>query len=352
MKRLLLVVLMIFLTGCSSTITFNSNGGSSIEAIKVKKDEIVNKLPQPNLEGYTFDGWYIDEDLKNKINTDIFESNTELYAKWIINEYKLFVQFNDEIISEQTLEYNQNINSIDDLNREGYNFDGWYVDKNLSVEFNISKMPANDLHIYAKMIPNSHTVTFVTNGGSEVNPKEVAFDTILKGTIGNSKLKDATFKGWYFDSKLTLPSINQKMPDYDITLYAKWKTYQTVQTNIAKAKQILINNGCTIDVNNPARCMELSVNGLSVDSELLLSRWNSKTTVFSIGHMYVGHAVWYSYEGEKLTIRYTINNKPAPESEVQDVIDRIPAAIKKLEQIEESLKNAGLLSMDDLEWSN
>lgn len=352
MKRILFIVGILFLTGCSNTITFNSNGGSSIEPLKVKSDEILGELPSPVLEGFTFEGWYLDENFTNKFNVESFDKSVELYAKWDINKYSFTIKFGDEVIQELTYEYNQNLDPINNFERIGYEFDGWYIDHNFNSTYTFENMPARDLTIFAKMIPNSHVITFITNGGSEIEPINFEFGANLK-TVGKvSKLTDATFKGWYLDSKLTIPADGQTMPDNDVTLYAKWKTYKIVQDNISKAKQILSSYGCTIDNNNPQRCMELSINGLSVDSEILLDRWNTRTTVFSIGHMYVGHAVWYSYEGEKLTIRYTINNKPAPESEVQDVVDRIPGAIMKLEQIEESFKNAGLLTMDDLEWSN
>lgn len=64
-------------------VTFNSNGGSAVNAQQVKENDVVNRPQTPTKSGYTFTGWYGDEKLatswnfKNKITRD-----TTLYAKW------------------------------------------------------------------------------------------------------------------------------------------------------------------------------------------------------------------------------------------------------------------------------
>lgn len=65
------------------TVTFDSDGGSDVEAQTVDKNEYASKPTDPTREGYTFDGWYA-EDATTAFdfdNTPITASVT-LYAVW------------------------------------------------------------------------------------------------------------------------------------------------------------------------------------------------------------------------------------------------------------------------------
>ena len=65
------------------TVTFESNGGSSVESQTVKYSEKVAKPEDPTREGYTFDGWYSDSSLTKLWDFDtVITGNITLYAKW------------------------------------------------------------------------------------------------------------------------------------------------------------------------------------------------------------------------------------------------------------------------------
>jgi uncharacterized repeat protein (TIGR02543 family) len=64
------------------TITFNSNGGTSISDIE-EATELPTPLPTPTKSGYTFVNWYYDSAFTQKATAgDTIEANTTLYAKW------------------------------------------------------------------------------------------------------------------------------------------------------------------------------------------------------------------------------------------------------------------------------
>lgn len=64
------------------TISFNSNGGSTIPDIE-EATELPTPLPIPIKSGYTFVAWYYDIAFTQIANAgDILESNVTLYAKW------------------------------------------------------------------------------------------------------------------------------------------------------------------------------------------------------------------------------------------------------------------------------
>ena len=62
------------------TVTFETNSSSSLEAIEVKENDTIAKPENPTKEGYTFSGWYYNDELYN------FEqgvtSDIKLEARW------------------------------------------------------------------------------------------------------------------------------------------------------------------------------------------------------------------------------------------------------------------------------
>ena len=66
------------------TITFDTAGGSSIDSIVVKENDMITKPDNPTKEGYTFLGWYIDDEEFNF--EDLVKSDLTLVAKWEENK--------------------------------------------------------------------------------------------------------------------------------------------------------------------------------------------------------------------------------------------------------------------------
>lgn len=67
------------------TVTFNSNGGTSVDSItNIEKNSTISEPAAPTRDGYTFKGWYSDSRLTKGWNfeTDKVKGNITLYAKW------------------------------------------------------------------------------------------------------------------------------------------------------------------------------------------------------------------------------------------------------------------------------
>lgn len=65
------------------TISFNTNGGSNVESQKLQAGQRLAKPDDPTRDGYSFDGWYTDKELRTAYDFDgsVTKSFT-LYAKW------------------------------------------------------------------------------------------------------------------------------------------------------------------------------------------------------------------------------------------------------------------------------
>ncbi|AMP20263.1 hypothetical protein AZF37_02920 [endosymbiont 'TC1' of Trimyema compressum] len=108
--------------------------------------------------------------------------------------------------------------------RAGYTLLGWFVDKEATEAFNFNTDTTENLTLYAKWDKiQTHTVTFETNGGMDINPiLEVPHSSIITEPISPSKINH-DFEGWYKEPTFeTLWNFQQDVAEKDITLYAKW----------------------------------------------------------------------------------------------------------------------------------
>lgn len=67
----------------SFTVTFNTNGGSAIDAMEVAEGGLLTEIPTPEKEGFVFAGWYTDADLTEGFDAETpITADVTLYAKW------------------------------------------------------------------------------------------------------------------------------------------------------------------------------------------------------------------------------------------------------------------------------
>ena len=81
----LLVAATVFIVSHNGfTVSFDTDGGSHIESVKVMHSETVDIKEEPVKEGYTFTGWYTDRDCTESfdITTDTVTTSMTLYAGW------------------------------------------------------------------------------------------------------------------------------------------------------------------------------------------------------------------------------------------------------------------------------
>lgn len=65
------------------TLTFETNGGSAISKVTKNKGTTIDLAQYaPTKSGATFDGWYADKGLTQKITSVKLDANTTVYAKW------------------------------------------------------------------------------------------------------------------------------------------------------------------------------------------------------------------------------------------------------------------------------
>ena len=185
------------------TITFDTNGGSEIAPITQDYGTEITAPDNPTRKGYTFKGW--DKEIPETMPAE----NITVKAQWEINQYTITFDTNGgSEIAPITQDYGTEITAPDNPTRKGYTFKGW--DKEIP-----ETMPAENITVKAQWEINQYTITFDTNGGSEIAPITQDYGTEITAP-DNPTRKGYTFKGWDREIPETMPAEN-------ITIKARWK---------------------------------------------------------------------------------------------------------------------------------
>ena len=185
------------------TITFDTNGGSEIAPITQDYGTAITAPADPTRKGYTFKGW--DKEIPKTMPAE----NMTVKAQWEINQYAITFDTNGgSEIAPITQDYGTAITAPADPTRKGYTFKGW--DKEIP-----KTMPAENMTVKAQWEINQYTITFDTNGGSEIAPITQDYGTAITAPADPTR-KGYTFKGWDKEIPKTMPAEN-------ITITARWR---------------------------------------------------------------------------------------------------------------------------------
>ena len=203
-------------TAPTYAVTLNTNGGTinngNVTGYTYGVGATLPAADDMTYTGHTFKGWYDNENLTGSPVTAIGGAETgnkEYWAKWEINQYTITFDTNGgSEIAPITQDYGTEITAPDNPTRKGYTFKGW--DKEIP-----ETMPAENITVKAQWEINQYTITFDTNGGSEIAPITQDYGTEITAP-DNPTRKGYTFKGWDKEIPETMPAEN-------ITITARWK---------------------------------------------------------------------------------------------------------------------------------
>ena len=214
----------------------------------VLRSEEGYKLTALTQDGYTFDGWYQDDDDLGKTEK-LIEGQTlktakkwELYGKLTPNEYTVTFDPNAEGASvdptNKIVTFDAAYDTLPTPTREGYTFEGWYLSKTEFTDANkveattIVKTPGDHM-LYANWAANTYTVTFNPNADdATVAPtsKLVTFDAAY-GELPTPTRENYRFVGWYLNGvRVTKDTIVKTAANH--TLLAGWsRSYYALTIN-------------------------------------------------------------------------------------------------------------------------
>lgn len=114
--------------------------------------------------------------------------------------------------------------------RIGYTFEGWFdvSGRQFTASDGVGLFAwdvAGDTVLYSKWSKGEFTVAFVTNNGSPVEAVTLSYGARLDLSQYVTTRRGYTFTGWYLNQTDAEPYNATTMPNTNLTLYAKWITY-------------------------------------------------------------------------------------------------------------------------------
>ena len=135
------------------TVTFDSQGGSAVDAQEIEKGQKVTRPDNPTKENYTFGGWFKDAACTSAWNFDseTVTQDMTLYAKWMLNTY--IIMFNTDegsTIPDATVVHGAKLQRPPDPSKANCKFAGWYREAALTNIYNFDDIVFSSFTLYAK----------------------------------------------------------------------------------------------------------------------------------------------------------------------------------------------------------
>lgn len=225
-------------------ITFDSDGGSNVGQKVVNRNEILIHIPdEPVKLGYTFAGWYLNDELFD-FNNPITEDIT-LVAKWKENEvlatYTLSFDSNGgTYVAYQYVAENKNAVSPENPTREGYVFLGWYLNDQL---FDFGAEITSNITLIAKwgeIVTDSLGFTYELNGdGTYTLTKYSGTESYVVIPSEYNGIPVTVIGKYSFYECSQLKKVD--IPDTVVTIksYAFWKCEKLVNIKFSKNLETL-----------------------------------------------------------------------------------------------------------------
>lgn len=252
-KRVIIFIFTILfsvalISGCKDekpkyTITFVSNGGTSVETVTAVSGEKINEPAAPSRPGYEFLYWSGDQQLSSKYYFMSMPSqNIILYAKWqALENVKINYESNGGSNVEPTIcSANTEYTLTAVSERTNYDFSGWYSDQTLQNKITTVTLTDVNIIVYAKwtLKIDKALIRYHTNQGTT----EVVVD---KGSNFKSLADGLEYENWYLNEDFTElitsnDKVNESIDVYGIGYTTGLKIIDGVVTAYSGADSIVV----------------------------------------------------------------------------------------------------------------
>ena len=303
-------------------ITYGNVANGAFAAARPEKHTYGTATEIPNLTrtGYIFDGWVVNgvgtAQTGLTLGAEDYTGAIALTAAWTAERYAITyegmdgAQFGDKHPTEYVYDTDT---EVSDPTKAGYTFLGWLVNGESTArkDLTLAKESCTDaITLTATWKQNPYAITWVVNEGGTLNEEgeysKTAFfgDDITAPTV--TAMDGYRFDGWYTDgsnfAENTKFKTGDKMPEGDVTYYAKWTLIQySITYNLDGGTNAGENPKTYTVESEKITLLDPTKTGYRFDGWYTDDTYSTKVTEIPKGK--TGHAVLYA----KWTIKaYTV----------------------------------------------
>jgi len=236
------------------TVTFDSDGGSSVAEQTVTYDNTVAQPDDPTKSGYTFSGWYIgDSEDAFDFDTAVTD-NITLTAHWTVNTVDVqFYDINGKITFTQQLPVGD-YNLQDDFTvpnqpyLDGYDVGGWTVDGSSCADESAVKTAVGNLLTPERTEPIAVRVVYSQK------------QTTNKLTVSAGHIKDTSYTESWYNPSTQVSVIAEETPNQ---IFNCWKAHYD-----GSLDEIIVGYEKTYTFRMPSKSMTLTAYYVSEKKDL------------------------------------------------------------------------------------
>jgi uncharacterized repeat protein (TIGR02543 family) len=251
------------------TVSFDSDGGSSVAAQTVADGSTATEPTAPTKAGYDFIEWRtVGTELAYDFDAAV-TSDVNLIAIWgpttppAAETYSVVFNANGGSSVATQIVLEGNLASVPPQpTRPGYDFVGWVTDTEAETLYNFSTPVTSDITVYALWLDNGtqvYTITFITDGGTQVNAIEIEDGEVAVAPTAPLK-SGYSFVNWVITGTETVFDFSSAITS-DLSLTAVWETSEvtfiliTFNSNGGSfvASQVLYDDDLPVEPTDPTR---------------------------------------------------------------------------------------------------
>ena len=211
-------------TADTYTISFDEQGGTTVNDITGTFNQPIGELPTTSKTGYTFDGWYTDPEGGTKVTSQTLVTATvTYYAHYTPIEYTItFNTHGGSAVSNITGDYNTEIGTLPTTSKTGLRFVGWFTEAEGGTQIDEHTLILGNATYHAHYTNlDLYTITFDPDGGTVSPLTKSVEEGSAVGELPTPTYDGHVFDAWYIGE---IPVDETRVPLEDETYVARWES--------------------------------------------------------------------------------------------------------------------------------
>lgn len=236
-------------------VSFNTNGGDSIEMLRVKKGSALSELPLPNRDGYSFASWHLNDILGRVITDDyVVTDDIGLFAEWhkdpiitfvpdVLADFKKAINWGTTIGKLPTVSFKASKPRV---------FKGWYTQSGDKVDN--ATIFQEDTVLYAHF---GYKPVLELNGGMLLTDPNYAIQessSYVVTELPTARKDGSTLLGWFLPDGTQVNAGDTIDLSNNPVFLAKWKlntenvTVKLVNYDTGASQRYMLPKGYSFDI--------------------------------------------------------------------------------------------------------